>query len=62
MNEWKEIAVAWGIAAALLIVGIEMAEIASGQPHVSAAPVAVRFAEGLPSPQTDRFAPEDDFR
>ena len=62
MNEWKEIAVAWGIAVALLFVGIEMAEIASGQAHVSAAPTAVRFSESLPSPPADRLAYEDDLR
>lgn len=61
MNEWKEIAVAWGIAAALLFVGIEVAQIASAQPRVVAAPAAVRFAESLPSKALDTLSADEGF-
>jgi|GEM_PF-6766069 len=62
MNEWKEIAVAWGIAVALLFVGIEVAEIASGQPPAAPAQAVLRFAEGLPGKPADAPASDDDFR
>jgi hypothetical protein len=49
MDDLKEIAVAWGLALALLAVGIVVAEYETLRPQLVGQQSVVRFAEPLPS-------------
>ena len=48
MDDLKEIAVAWGIALVLLVVGVGVAEFSARQPHDAGVQNAVHFAAPLP--------------
>lgn len=51
MDDFKEIAVAWGIALVLLGLGVGVAEFSARQPHEAGVQNVVHFAAPLPQPR-----------